>query len=84
MLARALHRLGIEVTLTDAQINNILAVFTDRDAIGPWAREAVAIAVNRGIIKGRTATTFAPAANATRAESATMLQRTVELSLIHI
>lgn len=78
MLMRALTRLGVEVDLTDAQVDSILAVFTDGEAVSPWAREAVAIAVNRGIVKGRTAATFVPAANATRAESATMLQRTVE------
>ncbi|MEW5921585.1 MAG: S-layer homology domain-containing protein [Bacillota bacterium] len=78
MLARALDRLVGEATLTEVQINSSLAEFKDKDAIGAWAREAVAMAVRRGIIKGRTATTFAPAANATRAESATMLQRAVE------
>jgi hypothetical protein len=78
MLMRALTRLGVEVDLTDAQVNSILAVLTDRNAIAPWAREAVAIASDRGIVRGRTVTTFAPVANATRAESATMLQRTVE------
>ncbi|HAP31614.1 MAG TPA: hypothetical protein DCQ14_00955 [Firmicutes bacterium] len=78
MMARALDRLGVQVDLTQAQVDSSLAGFADRDAISEWAREAVSVTVTFGIVRGRTATTFAPTANATRAESATMLQRTVE------
>lgn len=53
------------------------AVFTDA-AAGSWYAESVAAAVEAGIIKGRTATTFAPNAVITREEMAVMLIRAYE------
>ncbi|WP_427337855.1 S8 family serine peptidase [Caloranaerobacter sp. DY30410] len=49
--------------------------FEDKDEISETAREAVSIAFNNGIIKGRTTTTFVPQGTATRAEAATMIYR---------
>lgn len=76
MVARALENLSGELTITPAAVNRILERFEDKAEIGNWAREAVAVAVERDIIKGRTERTFVPQANATRAESAAMLKRT--------
>ena len=49
--------------------------FTDSASISGYAKEALAWANASGIITGRTATTIAPAGNATRGEAATMLMR---------
>lgn len=49
--------------------------FTDNASISGYAKEALAWANASGIITGRTATTIAPAGNATRGEAATMLMR---------
>ncbi len=49
--------------------------FADAENISPFAKEAVAIAVNHGIIKGRPNNQFAPKDLATRAEAAVMLYR---------
>lgn len=49
--------------------------FSDAASIPAWARGYVAAAVELGIIKGQPGNTFAPAASATRAETATMLAR---------
>ncbi|MCD9024643.1 S-layer homology domain-containing protein [Cohnella silvisoli] len=57
-------------------IDNLLERrFSDADKIHTWARDAAAISVKAGIISGRTETTFAPAATATRAEAVAMLGR---------
>jgi hypothetical protein len=46
--------------------------FTDADKISPWAREAVDIASQNGIISGYADNTFNPRGNASRAEAATI------------
>ena len=52
-----------------------LAGFSDSGALSGWAREAVAWAVDSGILSGLPDGTLAPAATATRAEAAAMLQQ---------
>jgi hypothetical protein len=49
--------------------------FNDSGTIGDWAKSSVAVAVKHGIVKGKPGNVFAPADNATRAESATMVVR---------
>jgi hypothetical protein len=55
--------------------NADMSAYTDADAISEYARDAMAWAVAKGLITGRTATTLAPQGTATRAEAATLLQR---------
>ncbi|TDA65684.1 MAG: S-layer homology domain-containing protein [Clostridia bacterium] len=74
MVARGLAYAGKKVDVT-GKVDTLLAKFTDRNQISGWAREAAAVAVQEGIVKGRTATTYVPRANATRAESTVMLKR---------
>lgn len=74
MVARGLAYAGKKVDVS-GKVDTLLAKFTDRNQISAWAREAAAIAVQEGIVKGRTATTYVPKANATRAESTVMLKR---------
>lgn len=49
--------------------------FTDAEQVGDWAEEAMAWAVDEGIVQGDTPTTLNPTGTATRAEAAAMLQR---------
>ena len=55
-----------------------LSAYTDAAAISSWAEKAMSWANAEGLITGRTATTLAPAGNATRAEVASILKRFVE------
>ncbi|WP_174818617.1 InlB B-repeat-containing protein, partial [Paenibacillus kobensis] len=57
---------------------SILGSFADRSSIASWAQEAAAQALDAGIIQGMTATSFAPQATATRAQSAVMLKRLLQ------
>lgn len=52
-----------------------LSAFSDGDAVSFYARPAVAWAVERGIIAGKTGNILDPHGTATRAEVATILQR---------
>lgn len=49
--------------------------FKDDSSISAWAKKYVAIVVENGIMEGRGSSTFAPKANATRAEVATVIVR---------
>ena len=55
--------------------------FSDASSVSPWAQDAVAWAVDSGIISGLPDGTLAPAGTATRAEAAAMLQRFVSVLL---
>jgi hypothetical protein len=55
--------------------------YSDANNVSSWAEDAMAWAVESGLITGRTETTLAPAGTATRAEAATLLQRYLERAL---
>lgn len=54
------------------------SVFTDLAGLSQEARDAIAVVYHNGIITGKTATTFAPYAPATRAHAVTMTWRLME------
>ncbi|MDR1247659.1 MAG: leucine-rich repeat protein [Clostridiales Family XIII bacterium] len=55
--------------------------YYDAGDVSAWAEEAMAWAVESGLITGRTETTLAPSGTATRAEAAAMLQRYLEKAI---
>ncbi|CAM4350602.1 S-layer homology domain-containing protein [Paenibacillus phoenicis] len=78
LLVRALKLAGAEVPLGNP--SSTLAGFEDRSQIGAWAKEAAAIAVESGLMKGRGDGDFAPEASSTRAEAATVLARMLRMA----
>lgn len=52
-----------------------LSAYTDADLVSAYAEKAVQWCVKNGILTGKTSSTLAPKATATRAECAAMLQR---------
>lgn len=57
-----------------------LSAYTDAGAVSSWAEKAVQWCVKNGILTGKTSSTLAPKATATRAECAAMLQRFASLT----
>ncbi len=57
-----------------------LSAYTDAGSVSAYAEKAVQWCVKNGILTGKTSTTLAPKATATRAECATMLQRFANLT----
>ncbi|MEK3731668.1 chitobiase/beta-hexosaminidase C-terminal domain-containing protein [Paenibacillus sp. FSL M8-0334] len=55
--------------------------FTDHDRIGGWAKQAVAQAVQAGIVDGYNDGSFRPNAQITRVEMAAMIARALQLQL---
>jgi len=67
--------LKLDVSVKDEKI---LDKFTDSGKISGWAKEAVAWAVENGIISGTSETTVSPASVATRAQIAVIVKGFVE------
>jgi hypothetical protein len=61
--------------------NGGFEAYDDAGSVSTWAEDAMAWAVEGGLITGRTETTLAPAGTATRAEAATLLQRYLERAI---
>ncbi len=76
MMTRALELEGkVKVAKRGELTDSLMAKYSDRAQIADWAFEASAAMVKDGLLKGRSDDRFAPAANATRAEGATMIKR---------
>ncbi|WP_167858983.1 S8 family serine peptidase [Paenibacillus cymbidii] len=76
MLVRALRYAGGSLYAGDAAKR--LAAFKDAASISDWARDAVAQAVDAGLVSGMSDATFAPAQEASRAQAAVMLKRLLQ------
>ncbi|WP_374711842.1 tandem-95 repeat protein [Symbiobacterium terraclitae] len=77
VLSRMAGRLDLAGTL-DREDAERLAMFADWGQIAPWAQDAVRFAVGEGLLKGRSADTFAPLELTTRAETATVIKRLLD------
>lgn len=75
VLYRYAKHLGLDVTA-----DGDLSAFDDADEVAAWAEDAMAWAVDVGIIKGRNGTRLAPDGTASRSELASILQRFQKLT----
>lgn len=75
MIAGALRYKGADYSLAADDVQAVLGVFTDSMQIDAWARSGAAVAVQSGIIHGRSGNSFVPLAVTTRAEAAVMLKQ---------
>lgn len=75
MMARAMGYAGNLPSLSQAAVASTLSQYADRASIGGWAETPLAVAVDSGVIEGRTENSIAPTGNATRAEGTVMLKR---------
>ncbi|MEA4896411.1 MAG: S8 family serine peptidase [Oscillospiraceae bacterium] len=77
-MAVFLYRYAILYGLTDGSVNDptaILFAFSDRDQVSDWAAEAMAWAIENGLITGRSETGLYPKDSAKRCEVATIITR---------
>ncbi|MCR8633428.1 S-layer homology domain-containing protein [Paenibacillus radicis (ex Xue et al. 2023)] len=75
MITRAIALTGKKLDADPARTPS----FVDASSISGWAKDAVARSVSMGIMNGVTDSTFAPNDNATRAQAAVMLKRSLQL-----
>ena len=74
ILARFANFLGLQLNITAGEIG-----FTDSAGVSPWARDAVSVFEQAGIVTGMADGSFRPKKAASRAEVAVILQRFVNL-----
>ncbi|MFE5323978.1 S-layer homology domain-containing protein [Paenibacillus sp. NPDC056579] len=74
MVVRALAYAGAKPDVSADRQSELLAKFKDSSKI-VWAQNELAVAIEAGIVDGMTDTTIEPSKQATRAQSATMLNR---------
>ncbi|UKS24104.1 glycoside hydrolase N-terminal domain-containing protein [Paenibacillus sp. HWE-109] len=80
MMMKAVHLVQGE-SIPEAVVNN---QFSDQDQLSDYARRAVAEAVSKDLVHGKTETTFAPQDAATRAEAAVLIKQAMQyLKLIN-
>ncbi|WP_374711871.1 S-layer homology domain-containing protein [Symbiobacterium terraclitae] len=77
VLARGLRR--YQADLLPEAVEGLPAGLADRDEIASWAAADVALVYQLGLVKGRSETSYAPLATATRAEAVVILKRLLEV-----
>ncbi|MDQ0918976.1 S-layer homology domain-containing protein [Paenibacillus sp. V4I5] len=70
---------GYTKQLTETEKNAAINKFGDQLSIQPWAREAVAVGIQEGIVNGVTDSTFSPATLADRGQSAKILYQALKV-----
>jgi hypothetical protein len=75
MVARALQWKGAGASLTPEQVDQALSSYTDASQVDGWAREAVAVCVNRSLISGRSAASLSGQSDTSRAEAVVVLEK---------
>jgi|LSQX01.1.fsa_nt_gb hypothetical protein len=75
IISRAMQIKNKGAAVSDSEVPFRLNVFADQKNISIWAGDGVAFAAANNIVKGRSATEFAPHATATRAEATAMILR---------
>ncbi len=78
MVARALQWKGASADLTPEQVYQALSGYTDAGQVDGWAREAVAVCINRGLISGRSAASLSGQSDTSRAEAVVVLEKLLQ------
>ncbi|WP_440114843.1 S-layer homology domain-containing protein [Paenibacillus sp. QZ-Y1] len=80
MIARSLHLVQSQKALSEVEINQILASYSDTDQISGYARESAAQLIKAGILQGTGGQQLNPKAAMTRAETAAMVERLLKVT----
>jgi hypothetical protein len=75
MLARALQISGKALPLSPEEVQEELAAYADREMVSGWAEANLALVIQVGLMRGKTAETLAPQDGASRAEAAVLTAR---------
>lgn len=75
IIARAMKLTNLCLDLEKAEVNSILAKFSDSKQIADFFEESIALLIKSGIVKGQSNQTIAPNDNITRAEVAVIIER---------
>ncbi len=82
MIARAMKTTGLNATLSDSEIGNLLAAYNDGAKVSGYAANGMAVCLKTGIVSGRAGNMLAPKANITRAEAAVIIEKLLRKSAL--
>ncbi|WP_027399056.1 S-layer homology domain-containing protein [Anaerovorax odorimutans] len=74
IVARTL-KMSAGTVVSESITNQVLQKFNDQDNISSWAKESVALVVNRKMMNGTNENTFSPKTVLTRAQAASVMAR---------
>ena len=80
MITRAMNISGFKAELTNIETNKLLEDFTDASITADYANKSIAISIKAGIVTGRNGKALAPKDNITRAETAVIIRRLLQVS----
>ncbi|MDA3845905.1 MAG: S-layer homology domain-containing protein [Vallitaleaceae bacterium] len=80
IITRSMAITGLDATLTDVEISELLSAYTDSSEAESYAKSSIAACLNTGIVTGRSGNMVAPKANITRAEVAIIVRRLLQKS----
>ena len=80
ILERAMKLTGLSVSLTDSEVNALLANYTDGVSVSDYAKMSAAICIKTGVVTGTSPTALSQKAYVIRAEVAVMVQRLLQKS----
>ena len=74
IIERAMKLVQLDTSINGADVDAVLAPFTDHSAVNVWAKQAVAMTVESGLVQGSDKR-LKPTDSITRAETAAIVQR---------
>lgn len=77
LIARAMKLVGIQKTMSQEEVDRVLAAYSDGEQISSWARESVALCVSTGIAMGNR-NKLTPEGSVTRAQMSVMVLRLLQ------
>ncbi|NCB52630.1 MAG: hypothetical protein EOM54_12245 [Clostridia bacterium] len=80
MIARAMKLTGLEVSLAESDISELLGVYADGASASDYAETGIAACLRAGIVAGTSKLTISPKNYVTRAEVAVMVEKLLQKS----
>lgn len=78
IIPHAMDKTGLEVKITETEIEELLSDYTEATSVSSYAMESVAACIKTGIVNGRTETSLAQQSTISRAEVAVIVERLLQ------
>ncbi|QOR36805.1 S-layer homology domain-containing protein [Clostridium sp. 'deep sea'] len=75
LIVRTMKLAGLSVEITEQEIEQELNKFADKDQVGNWAKQVMALCIKNNLLKGNEKGQLCPKSNITKAELAAILYR---------
>ncbi len=80
MVARAMKLTGLYRNIGEAEAYKLIAAYSDAEATSDWSRTYIAECIKAGVISGKAGNVIAPDDHLTRAETAVLINKLLQIS----